>query len=94
MRDLPVTSVYIRVTSDLVRRVAEHREGTGSAFTRQYGVTKLVWFQDFAHTEEADQRETSLKRWRRAWKIALIERPDPDWRDLFPGLRKHSVKIS
>lgn len=105
MRDLPVYSVYvlasqpigtlyIGVTNDLVRRVLEHRQGTGGAFTRRYGVTKLVWFQDFGYVEDAIQREKSLKRWRRTWKIDLIERTNPDWHDLFPGLLKHNTKVS
>ena len=85
-------TLYIGVTNDLYRRMLEHREGHGSAFTRRYSVTKLVWFQDFTYVEDAIQREKNLKRWLREWKIDLIEKSNPDWHDLFPSMQKYEPK--
>ena len=88
----PHGTLYIGVTNNLYRRVLEHREGRGSGFTRKYGVTKLVWFQDFNYVEDAIQRERSMKRWLRDWKIALIKKSNPDWHDLFPAMQKYEPK--
>ena len=76
-------TLYIGVTNDLSRRVFEHREGRGSAFTRKYGVRMLVWYETYDMVTDAIQRETSLKRWPRKWKLDLIERFNPDWTDLY-----------
>ncbi len=75
-------TLYIGVTKNLGERVTEHQEGRGSQFCRRYGVTTLVWYERHDLVVDAIQRETSLKRWKRAWKIALIEKLNPDWRDL------------
>ena len=75
-------TLYIGVTNDLARRVSEHQAKIVPGFTRQYGVDRLVYFETHASILEARAREHSLKRWRRAWKIALIEKLNPDWRDL------------
>jgi len=75
-------ALYTGVTNDLVRRVWEHREGIGSAFVRQHKVTRLVWYAHHNDVLEAYAHERRLKRWRRAWKITLIETENPDWRDL------------
>ena len=75
-------TLYIGVTSDLHGRIHAHREGRGSAFVEKYGVTRLVWFEEHALYTAAIQRETSLKRRKRAWKIALIEKHNPEWVDL------------
>jgi len=69
-------TIYIGVTNDLARRMPEHKTGQGSSFTSRYGVQRLVWY-DFDITD-AIQRETSLKRWPRQWKIDLIEKTNPD----------------
>lgn len=82
----PRGTLYIGVTNGIVRRVELHRIGTGSAFTRKYGVRLLVWFEEFGDVREAIQREKSLKNWPRAWKINLIERTNPHWIDLYPSL--------
>ena len=74
------------MTSDLLRRVHEHREGTLEGFTKTYGVGRLVWFEEHASVVEAIRREKSIKRWRRAWKIALIEGANPQWLDLWDAL--------
>jgi putative endonuclease len=82
----PYGTLYVGVTNDLLGRIAAHRAGTGSRFTSRYGVTMLVYFEAFAYIDEAIQREKTLKRYLRAWKIALIERDNPRWADLYPGL--------
>lgn len=82
----PYGTLYIGVTNDLLGRVEAHREGTGSQFTSRYGLRMLVYVQPFGDIEEAIQREKTLKRWVRQWKINLIERDNPHWRDLYPEL--------
>lgn len=75
-------TLYVGVTSDLARRLAEHQAGTANAFTSRYHVKRLVHVERFERAEEAIQREKSLKRWPRAWKVALIEEGNPGWLDL------------
>jgi putative endonuclease len=60
----------------------QHRNGVGSTFVKKYGVTRLVYFEEFSLYADAIRRETSLKRWKRAWKIELIEKVNPEWKDL------------
>ena len=78
-------TIYIGVTNSLGRRIPEHRDGTGSRFTRQYGVRRLVWYEEHFDMRDAIQREKSLKRWKRQWKIELIEKTNPNWEELFRG---------
>jgi putative endonuclease len=78
-------TLYTGVTSNLPRRIFEHRSGE-SAFTSRYGVTRLVWYEEFPWVIDAISREKAIKSWPRAWKIALIEEQNPDWRDLYPHL--------
>ncbi len=78
----PYGTLYIGVTSDLLKRVEEHRNETGSAFVKKYGVTRLVYFEEYPLYADAIRRETNLKRWKRDWKIALIETSNPVWSDL------------
>jgi putative endonuclease len=75
-------TLYIGVTSDLIRRISEHKGKFVAGFTRKYGVDKLVYFEEYASILEARARERILKRWNRAWKLALIEKTNPQWRDL------------
>ena len=75
-------TLYVGVTNNLPRRIAEHKAKLVPGFARQYGVEQLVYFEAFASILEARACEHSLKRWRRAWKIELIEKLNPDWRDL------------
>ena len=75
-------TLYTGITSDLPARVQAHREGRGSAFVKKYGVTRLVWFEEYPLYAAAIQRETSLKRWKRKWKLELIEKINPNWDDL------------
>lgn len=75
--------LYIGVTSDLSRRIVQHREGKGSVFCRRYGLKRLVYAQEHDSIEEAIAREKAMKAWKRAWKIELIEGENPEWDDLF-----------
>ena len=75
-------TLYVGVTSNLARRMSEHKAKLVPGFTRKYEIDQLVYFEVFDSILEARAREYSLKRWRRAWKIALIEKSNPDWRDL------------
>ena len=79
-------ALYIGVTNDLVRRVHEHREDLSSSFTSRYGIHALVHYEQTTDIESAIVRETNLKAWRRAWKIELIERTNPGWKDLYQDL--------
>jgi putative endonuclease len=78
----PNGTLYVGVTNDLARRVGEHKAKLVPGFTRKYGVNLLVYFETFDSILEARAREHALKRWRRAWKVALIEKLNVDWRDL------------
>ena len=79
-------TLYIGVTNDLARRVFEHREGLVQGFTRTYGVKRLVYAESFISIDEARQVERAMKRWRRAWKVQLIEKGNPQWRDLYDDI--------
>ena len=72
--------------ADLRRRIWEHREGGGSSFTDKYNCKRLVWFSGFEDVTAAAEQERRMKRWKRSWKIELIEQANPDWRDLYPEL--------
>jgi putative endonuclease len=76
-------TLYIGVTSDLAARVWAHREGRGSKFCSRYGLKKLVYAEEAPTIVEAIAREKAMKKWNRAWKIALIEQANPEWDDLF-----------
>ena len=82
----PYGTLYIGVTNDLIGRVEPHRAGAGSKFTSRYGVQLSVYFETFSDINEAIQREKSLKRYVRDWKINLIERDNPHWTGLHPAL--------
>jgi len=79
-------TLYVGVTSDLSGRVYEHRAGITPGFTTKYAVHHLVYFETFGTIDEAISREKRLKRWRRDWKINLIERSNPGWVDLYEGI--------
>ena len=78
--------LYIGVTADLAARVHQHRTGTGSAFCRRYGLTRLVHAERYDDIQSAIVREKAMKAWKRAWKIELIETANPEWGDLFERL--------
>ena len=79
-------TLYIGVTNDLVRRVFEHKSKLVEGFTKKYDVVKLVYFEQFDDPENAIKREKRLKKWKRDWKISLIEADNPNWDDLYPAL--------
>ena len=79
-------TLYLGVTNDLVRRVYEHRTKATKGFTARYDVNKLVWFGIYDDAITAIAREKELKKWRRDWKIRLIEEQNPEWGDLYPGI--------
>ena len=79
-------TIYIGVTSDLVGRVYEHREGLVSGFTKRYGCKLLVWYEAHDDLQDARLRELRLKEWKRSWKVRLIEESNLEWDDLYPTL--------
>ncbi len=78
--------LYIGVTADLTTRIDQHRTGVGSSFCRRYGLKRLVYAEVYDDISEAIAREKAMKAWKRAWKIELIERANPEWDDLFDRL--------
>ncbi len=79
-------TLYIGVTSDLIKRIYEHKNSDVPGFTKRYGVMYLVYFEIFEDIEQAILREKRMKKWNRGWKIQLIEKSNPDWSDLYPNL--------
>jgi len=79
-------TLYIGITNDLARRVFEHREGTGARFAKRYGVGLLVYYESYRGVRDAIAREKMLKKWRRDWKLQLIETGNPHWQDLYESL--------
>ena len=77
-------TLYIGVTSDLVKRVWEHKNNVVEGFTKRYGVHQLVWYDLHENMESAIKREKQLKEWNRQWKLELIEDTNPNWQDLYP----------
>ena len=81
-------TLYVGVTSDLVRRIFEHRSGFVDGFTKQYGLKRLVYFERFDDIRDAIQREHNIKHWSRAWKVRKIVAINPNWDDLYPMITK------
>jgi putative endonuclease len=79
-------TLYLGRTNDIVRRVYEHRTKAVGGFTARYNVDRLVWFEIYEDATTAITREKELKKWRRDWKIRLIEVQNPEWVDLYPGI--------
>ncbi len=79
-------TLYVGVTSNLVQRIWQHKNDLVAGFTQRYAVHTLVWHEVHETMESAITREKALKRWKRAWKIELIERDNPSWRDLYDDL--------
>ena len=82
MTNRPQGSLYIGVTSDLVKRIHQHRSGEVKGFSKRYNLQRLIYFEQFGTMELAITREKKLKNWHRQWKINLIEEHNPDWHDL------------
>ncbi len=83
MTNRPNGVLYVGVTSDLIRRVYEHRCGFVDGFTRRYGLKRLVYFERYEDIRDAIQREHNIKHWPRAWKVRRIMIDNPDWNDLY-----------
>ena len=79
-------TLYLGVTSNLIKRTWEHRDGVVDGFTKKYGVKKLVWFEIHTEAISAITREKQLKKWNRAWKIELIQQENPLWHDLYEDI--------
>ena len=79
-------TLYIGVTSDLIKRMWQHKESLAEGFTKQYGVKMLVWYEQHETMESALAKEKAMKKWLRKWKLATIEKTNPDWRDLWPEI--------
>jgi putative endonuclease len=81
-------AIYIGVTNDIVRRVHEHRTKAVPGFTSKYNITQLVWFEIYDDPTNAITREKELKKWKRDWKVILIEAENPGWNDLYESICK------
>jgi len=79
-------TLYVGVTSDLIKRVWEHKTDAADGFSKRYGVHMLVWYEVHETMESAIAREKAIKEWQRAWKLELIEKTNPEWRDLYSEL--------
>lgn len=79
-------TIYVGVTNDLIRRTYEHRNGLIDGFTKKYNCKNLVYFESTASIDAAIKREKQLKKWKRSWKIELIEKENGDWSDLYESL--------
>lgn len=84
--DKPGGRLYIGSTTDLVRRVWEHKTGAVAGYSRRYGLKRLVWYELHGTMEEAAVRERRMKKWNREWKVNRITEMNPDWRDLYADL--------
>jgi putative endonuclease len=80
-------TIYTGFSGALVKRVGQHKDDVIEGFTKRYGVHRLVWFEEWSDVGDAITREKQIKGWNRAWKIKLIEKTNPDWRDLYPSIR-------
>ena len=76
-------TLYLGMTSDLIKRVWQHKHDEIDGFTKKYGVHKLVWYEETTDVRDAIRREKQIKKWRRQWKINLIEKENPEWKDLY-----------
>ncbi len=89
-------TLYTGVTSTLPKRIGEHREGRIPGFTKKYNVKRLVWYEPHESMLAAIQREKTIKKYKREWKINLIERDNPNWDDLFPalvGMNRKTIRV-
>ncbi len=79
-------TIYVGVTNNLIRRVFEHKQKEADCFTKEHNLTKLVYFEETSYLQSALKREKQIKNWKRIWKIELIEKENPEWRDLYNDL--------
>lgn len=80
------STFYIGITSNLQKRIFEHKNNTADSFTQKYGIHKLVYYEIFDDPENAIKREKRLKKWNRTWKMRIIEEMNPDWNDLYEDI--------
>ena len=81
-------TLYVGITSDLIKRIWQHKNDEADGFTRKYGIHTLVWFEQHTSAEAAIVREKQIKEWQRKWKLELIEAGNPTWRDLYDEITK------
>ena len=81
-------TLYVGVTSDIVKRIWEHKNDLVEGFSRQHRVHSLVWFESHESIEAAIVREKQIKKWNRMWKLSLIEKLNPEWRDLYDDINR------
>jgi putative endonuclease len=81
-------TLYVGVTRDLIKRVYQHKTKATPGFTSRYDVDRLVWFESYDDPTTAITREKEIKKWRRDWKVKLIEESNPDWKDLYPEITR------
>ena len=79
-------TLYVGVTSNLVQRVWQHKEGLVDGFTKEYAVKDLVWYEQHDNAESAIRREKQVKKWNREWKVRMLEEQNPYWNDLYPQI--------
>jgi len=79
-------TLYIGVTSDLIKRIYEHKNDLVDGFTKKYGIHRLVWYETHDSAESAITREKQMKKWKRAWKLKIIEQNNPKWNDLYENI--------
>jgi putative endonuclease len=79
-------TIYVGVTSDLVKRVYEHKNNLVEGFTKKYNIHRLAWYELHGSAESAILREKQIKKWKRAWKIELVEKRNPQWNDLYEDI--------
>ena len=87
-------TIYTGVTSNLVQRAWQHRHGLLGDFTRRYGCKLLVWYEVHDDLQDARLRELQIKKWKRSWKLQLIEQKNPDWLDLLPSLLRPQEEVT
>jgi putative endonuclease len=87
-------TLYVGVTSDLVKRIWEHKNDLVEGFTKKYRVHHLVWYEQHKTMTTAIAREKAIKEWKRSWKIELIETTNPHWRDLYPAITENGFRLS
>jgi len=86
MTNQPYGTLYVGVTSNLVKRTWEHRTGAVDGFTKEYGLKRLVWYEQHSSMIEAIAREKRIKRWHRDWKVHLVQSMNPEWTDLYENI--------
>jgi putative endonuclease len=88
MASQPNGTIYLGVTSNIAQRAYQHRRGLIEGFSKKHGCTLLVWYEQHDDIQDARVRECQMKSWKRAWKLRLVEEPNPEWRDLFDELMR------